>query len=171
MFKITKTYTDYNGDEKTEDFWFNLDKVELSEIALGPSGGLDALIERVINTNDSATIIATFKDIILKAYGERTPDGRFAKVDDFGHPLSVKFSQTAVFPELFMEIAFDAEKAAEFINGCVPTEMTAQTTETTKEALDKLKGGAPVSSTLAEMNARQRAVQMSHAKPINPAES
>jgi hypothetical protein len=163
MFKITKTYTDYNGDEKTEDFWFNLDKAEITELALGPDGGLDALIERIIRTNDTATIVDTFKTIILKAYGEKTPDGRFAKVDDFGRPLSVRFSQTAAFPELFMDIAFDADKAAEFINGCMPTDMVGQSSDIAQEALDKIKSGESVSKTMAEMNAKQKVVQLSHA--------
>ena len=34
MLKKTITYTDYNGSERTEDFYFNLSKAEIMEMEL-----------------------------------------------------------------------------------------------------------------------------------------
>lgn len=120
MFSITKTYTDYNGIEKTETFWFNLNQRELSKLALGPSGGLDSVISEIVSTNDMGRTMELLEDIVLSAYGKKMPDGRFAKTDDEGRRYADKFKQTAVFDELFMELFLDADKLIAFINGVVP---------------------------------------------------
>ena len=40
MLKKTITYTDYNDNERTEDFYFNFSKAELTEMELSTVGGL-----------------------------------------------------------------------------------------------------------------------------------
>lgn len=121
MLKKTITYTDYNGEERTEDFWFNLTKAEVLEMELGITGGLTAMINRVMAAQDVPTIMNIFKDIITKAYGEKSPDGRrFIKKDKDGRLLVEGFMETEAFSNLFTELAFDAEKAAAFVNGIVP---------------------------------------------------
>lgn len=123
---ITKTikYTDYNGVEREENFLFNLSKAELMEMEMGTTGGLAETIKKIIETQDSPSIIKLFKDLILKAYGEKSPDGkRFIKVNDEGVPLSVGFSQTEAYSQLFMELATDAEEAAKFVNGIIPADL------------------------------------------------
>ena len=123
---ITKTikYTDYNGVEREEPFMFNLSKAELMEMEMGTTGGLAEMIQSIIDTQDAPAIIKIFKDIILKAYGEKSADGkRFVKVSDAGVPLSIGFSQTEAFSQLFMELATDADAAAKFIKGIIPSDM------------------------------------------------
>lgn len=127
MIGITKTYTDYNGVEKTETFYFNLTKTELAKLALGPAGGLDNMLQEIINANDMGRIMELVESIVLMAYGKKTPDGRFIKVDDDGHKLSVRFSQSAAYDEFFMDLMFDPDKLVDFINGCVPSELSAET--------------------------------------------
>lgn len=120
---ITKTikYTDYNGVEREEKFLFNLSKAELMEMEMGTTGGLTEMIQKIIETQDAPSIIKIFKELILKAYGEKSADGkRFIKVNDQGVPLSVAFSQTEAYSQLFMELATDSVKAAEFVKGIVP---------------------------------------------------
>ena len=117
MLKKTMTYTNYNGEEITEDFYFNLTKAEVMEMELTTQGGLVEKIERIVAAKDVAEIIAVFKEIILKAYGVKSPDGkRFIKNDE----LREAFAQTEAYSDLFMELATDAEKASEFINGIAP---------------------------------------------------
>ena len=126
MIKIAKEYEDYNGEKKVQDFWFHLNEVELTEMTAMPAGGLDGFISNAINSNDDAAMLDFFKDLLLRAYGEKTQDGRFIKEDELtGAPLSRRFKQTAAFPLIYMELAQDADKAAEFVNGCVPKDMTA----------------------------------------------
>ena len=138
MLKKTITYKDYNGTERTEDFYFNLTKAEVMEMEMSTSGGLAEMIENIVKAQDTPSIIKIFKDLILKAYGEKSPDGkRFMKVNDAGVPLSVAFSQTEAFSILFMELATDAEAASNFVNGIIPSidNAKAPTSASTNSAL------------------------------------
>ena len=117
MLKKTVTYTDYNGSECTEDFYFNLTKAEIMEMELTTVGGLSAMIEKIVAAKDGPTIIKTFKDLVLKAYGEKSADGRrFIKSPE----IAEAFSQTEAYSQIFMELATDDEAAAKFVNGIIP---------------------------------------------------
>lgn len=121
MLKKTIEYTDFNGNERKEDFYFNLTETECLEMEGSIKGGLTAMIEQVCNTDDMPTAIKVFKDFIMKSYGERSLDGKyFMKVNEAGIPLNIAFSQTEAFNKLFMELAMDPKKAAEFFNGVIP---------------------------------------------------
>lgn len=123
MLKKTITYTDYNGLERTEDFYFNLSQAELMEMELGTNGGMAEMIKRIVSAQDAPSIIKIFKEIILKAYGVKSPDGkRFEKSKE----ITSAFEQTEAYSQLFVELATDAEKASEFINGVVPNDDNAQ---------------------------------------------
>lgn len=116
---ITKTikYVDYNGTEREEKFLFNLSKAELMEMEMGTTGGLAEAIQKIVEAQDAPQIIKIFKELILKAYGQKSADGkRFIKSKE----LSEEFSQTEAYSQLFMELATNAEKAAEFVKGIVP---------------------------------------------------
>jgi len=124
MLKKTIKYTDYNGVVREEQFMFHLTKAELMEMEMGTTGGLAEQIQRIVESQDSASIIKIFKDIILKAYGEKSADGkRFIKINDAGVPLSVGFSQTEAYSQLFMELATDADAASNFIKGIIPADI------------------------------------------------
>lgn len=120
MLKKTIKYTDYNGVERTEDFYFNLSKAELSEMELETPGGFSALLAKITATQDTPSLVKIFKGLILRAYGEKSDDGkRFIKSEE----LSQAFSQTEAYSELFIELASDADAAAAFINGIVPADI------------------------------------------------
>lgn len=117
MLKKTIKYEDYNGNEITEDFYFNLSKAEVTEMELSRTGGLGSYIERIVAAQDTPAIIKEFKELILKAYGVKSEDGkRFIKSEE----LSLAFSQTEAYTELFMELATDAEAASAFVSGIIP---------------------------------------------------
>lgn len=119
MLKKTIPYNDYNGGERTEDFYFNLSKAEIMEMEMGTTGGFVEMINRIVAAQDTASIVKIFKEIILKAYGVKSPDGkRFIKSKE----LSEEFAQTEAYSNLFMELATDADAAAAFINGIVPAD-------------------------------------------------
>ena len=120
MLKKRISYTDYNGNKREEDFYFNLTKAEIMEMEMSTTGGLTEMIQRIIETQDAPSIIKVFKDIIMKSYGEKSPDGkRFVKSQE----LSEGFSQTEAYSELFMELASDSEAASKFVNGIIPADM------------------------------------------------
>ena len=117
MLKKTITYTDYNGTERTEDFYFNLSKAEVMEMEMGIDGGMTAMIERIVAAKNAPEIIAIFKKLVLQSYGEKSADGkRFIKSKE----LSEAFSQTEAYSILFMELATNADEAAKFVNGIIP---------------------------------------------------
>ena len=118
MLKKTITYTDYNGTTRKEDFYFNLTQAEVTELEVSVEGGLVEQINRIIAAQNGKVIIETFKDIILRAYGEKSPDGRrFIKNQE----VRDAFAQTEAYSKLFMELATDAKAASEFVNGIVPS--------------------------------------------------
>lgn len=120
MLKKTITYTDYNGTERKEDFYFNLTKAEIMEMEMGTAGGMAEMIQRIVAAQDAPTIIKIFKDLILKAYGQKSPDGkRFIKNQD----LRDEFEQTEAYSILFMELAQDDKAAANFVNGIMPADI------------------------------------------------
>ena len=117
MLKKTITYTDYNGTERTEDFYFNLTKAEILDMEMSEVGGLTAKLNRIIESKDNRELMKHFKYIIHRAYGEKSDDGRrFIKSDE----ISTGFEQTEAYEELFMELFSDATKAADFVNGIIP---------------------------------------------------
>lgn len=117
MLKKTITYTDYNGNERTEDFYFNLSKAEVMEMEMSTTGGMAEMIQKIVSAQDAPAIIKIFKEIILKSYGEKSPDGkRFIKSEE----IARAFSQTEAYSELYMELSTDADAAAAFVRGIVP---------------------------------------------------
>lgn len=123
MLKKTITYTDYNQVERTEDFYFNLTKAEVMEMEMSTSGGMAEMIQRIVTEKDAPAIIKIFKDLVLKAYGQKSPDGkRFIKSDE----LSTAFAQTEAYSNLFMELATNADEAAKFVNGIIPSSQPAK---------------------------------------------
>lgn len=119
MLKKTITYTDYDGLERTEDFYFNLSKAEVIEMEVGTEGGMRAMLERIVAAKDGRRIMEAFKEIIAKSYGEKSLDGRrFQKSKE----ISEAFMQTEAYSQLFMELVTDSQAAAAFVNGIVPQE-------------------------------------------------
>lgn len=127
MIKQTITYQDYNDVTRTEDFYFNLTQAEIMEMELGTTGGLAEMIKKIIAAQDAPAIIKIFKDLILKAYGEKSADGKhFVKSEE----ISTAFSQTEAYSQLFMKLATDAEAAAKFVNGIIPANMDKSVSNT-----------------------------------------
>lgn len=123
MLKLTETYTDFNGTERTEDFHFNLTKAEIMEMEMGTSGGMAEMIQRIVAAQDGPAIIKIFKDLVLKAYGQKSPDGRrFVKNQE----LREEFAQTEAYSQIFMRLATDPDAAAKFVNGIMPQDLVQQ---------------------------------------------
>lgn len=144
MLKETITYTDYRGNERTEDFYFNLTRAELMEMELTTDGGLSEYIQRIIKAQNQADIVAIFKKLLLQAYGIRSEDGRrFQKSEE----ISKAFSETEAYSILFMELASDDKRASDFFNAIVP-ELTEEEKRRAEEAdLKVLPGKAPIEIT------------------------
>lgn len=121
MYAKKIKFTDFNGNEREQTFYFNLTKAELTEMQLSHEGGLQEYLQRIIDSQKTTEIADIFKKLILMAYGEKSDDGmRFIKKDPVRGRLSDEFEQTDAYSELFMELAQNESAASEFINGILP---------------------------------------------------
>lgn len=117
MIKKTITYTDFNGTERTESFYFNLTKAELTLMDFSQAGGLVTKIEGILEAKDDAEILRIFKDLISSSYGVKSEDGkRFVKNES----LLEDFKSTEAYSQIFMELMQDEGAAVAFINGVLP---------------------------------------------------
>jgi hypothetical protein len=123
VLKKTITYTDFNGEEVKEDFFFHLSKAELVELEMGHEGGLSKAMERIIATDDRNAIVQEFKKIILLSYGRKSMDGkRFIK----NATMREEFESSQAYSTLFMELVTVTDSAIEFMNGIIPTDMAEE---------------------------------------------
>lgn len=119
MLKKTVTYVDFDGNERTEDFFFNLTEQEIAEMELSTEGGLGNFINKAVAAKSQVELIELFKKLILAAYGVKSADGRhFVKND----AVREDFMSTQAFSDIYMELVQDADKASAFFNGIVPKE-------------------------------------------------
>lgn len=119
MIKKTITYVDYNGNVRTEDFYFNLNKAEIVRMEMSTKGGMVEMISRIVAAQDAPSLISVFEEMIQKSYGIKTPDGRgFVKRRE---DLE-SFMATEAYSQLFMELVTDADVAAEFLNKIIPND-------------------------------------------------
>lgn len=121
MFTKTITYTDFNGVERKEAFYFNLSENEVVEMEFGTNGGYTELLNKIIAAKDQESLLKEIKKFILKAYGEKSSDGRrFMKSEE----ISRAFSETPAFTKLYMEFLFNDLAFAEFVNAIIPTNVS-----------------------------------------------
>lgn len=121
MLKKTFTFTDFDGNERKEDHYFNLMESEILDMQLEVPGGLMSLIEQISQAQDVPELMRLFKIIIKKSYGKKSPDGRrFIKSDE----IFSEFESTEAYSQLFMELLTDGEAGAAFIKGILPKNRT-----------------------------------------------
>ena len=130
MYAKKIKFVDFDGNPREETFYFNLSKAEIMKMQLEVKGGLTAVIEKIQETKDVPALIELFADLIKRAYGAKSADGRnFVKNDKIWED----FESTNAYSELYMELATNADAAADFINAVVPAEYAAES----KKALEE----------------------------------
>lgn len=121
MYAKKIKFTDFNGNEREQTFYFNLTKAELAELQLSHEGGLQEYLQKIIDSQKTTEIAEIFKKLILMSYGEKSDDGmRFIKKDPVRGRLADEFEQTDAYSELFMELAQNDVAASEFMNNILP---------------------------------------------------
>lgn len=117
MYVKPITYTDYDGVQHTDKFYFNISKAELIEMDASETGGLTKRLQEIVDANETADIFKRVKSIILKAYGRKSPDGkRFIKSLE----MSQEFEQTEAYSELIMEFMQNPKSFEEFMRHTLP---------------------------------------------------
>lgn len=126
MLKKTITYTDLNGVERKEDFYFNLSKMEVIKLQDSVKGGYDIRLKAIAADLNGADIMEFFEDLIMRSYGEKSEDGRrFMKSEE----ISRAFMETPAYEVLFEELIFDDKAAADFVNAIMPPDLTKKVLE------------------------------------------
>lgn len=119
MLKKTITYTDYNGTERTEDFYFNLSRAEITEMELSMEGGMRAYIQKIIAAKSQLALVTLFKEIVMKAYGKKSADGRLFMKND---AIRAEFEAHPAYSMIYMDLVTDEAKASAFVNGIMPAD-------------------------------------------------
>lgn len=120
MLKREIKYEDFNGDEVSEVFYFNISKPELIELEVEHKEGFRKMLEHIIESKDQKELIKTFKELILLAYGQKSEDAKhFVKSEK----LREEFSQSAAYNTLFIELATSDNAAITFLKGVLPKDM------------------------------------------------
>lgn len=117
------TYTDFDGNERKETFYFNLTKAEIVEMEYSEVGGFTAMIQNIIDAKDESRIIALFKKLVLLAYGEKSADGKYFNKDE---NIKYRFEHSQAYSDIFMELATNTEAAVAFVNGIIPSDVAKE---------------------------------------------
>lgn len=130
MYVKQITYTDYNGETRTEPFYFNLNKGELIKIQLSKNGGYETYLNRLITTENQSEMIEVFDQFIKMSYGVKSDDGKkFIKNQE----VLDDFIQSEAYSELITELLTNDKTSADFFNGILPAELIAEITKEVKE--------------------------------------
>lgn len=125
MLKETITFTDYNGESRSEDHFFNLTEAEITKMQLGVDGGLSERLMKIKNENNIPAMMEFFEDLIRRSYGRKTSDGRFVKKAEYYD----EFESSEAYSEFFMSLISDADVADRFTKGIIPAKLLARVNE------------------------------------------
>ena len=141
MYKMTVTYPDFDGTERKEDFYFHLSKSEITKMNFATPGGMEAYLNKIINSKDGEQIMNTFDMFITKSYGVKSEDGKnFRKSPE----ILEEFLSSAAYDQIFMELCTDSDKAAKFVNGIIPADLAKEIDKMNKNNVTAMPGAAPV---------------------------
>lgn len=116
MLKKVVTYTDFNGDERSETLYFNLTEVEVARLEVRYPGGLEKHINNLNAQERPDEVLDLFETVLKMAYGTKSDDGRhFHKSEE----ETKKFGDSAAYTKIFVELLTDDAKAADFFNAMV----------------------------------------------------
>lgn len=117
MLKKTITYVDYDGIERTEDFYFNLSRSEIILLETTTRGGYASMLQRIIDSKDNVELMNIFTELIKKSYGVKSEDGKhFIK----NETVVNDFINSAAFDQMFVEFFTTENAAADFAAGIIP---------------------------------------------------
>lgn len=123
MHAYTVSYEDFNGNPRTETLYFHMANSELimMEAEYEKFGGISGRLRQVVLDREGSVIVEFVKDLVSKSYGRKSEDGRrFVKTEE----ERVEFLQSNAYEQIFLELAFNATKAAEFVNKVLPVNLS-----------------------------------------------
>lgn len=136
MLKKTITYVDFNGKEKTEDYYFHIGSSEV--VKLKAAGFFDAFTEITTSLDDEnfAKLVEVIEQIIEKSFGVKTEDGGFDKDDKTAYN---RFKKSEAYDKFFMELITNESSVMSFLKGVFPADMIANLEEKVAAAMKERK--------------------------------
>lgn len=133
MIKKTVTYEDYNGEMRTETFYFHFTEAEILDMEMSTEGGFAERIQKIVDAKDQSALMKLIKKFVIDAYGVKSDDGkRFNKSDE----VKAAFLECPAYSDIFMDMVTNDELAAEFVNGVIPKNMKKRFAEVTAGKAD-----------------------------------
>ena len=140
MIKKNITYFDFDGEERTDAFYFNLSKAELMDIELDYDGNMSRAMNTMLEKRDMKGVLGLLGKLVRKAYGEKSADGRrFLKNQE----LEDSFATTDAYSNLLIELVNDENKLRAFVTGVIPTDMRTEVEKKMAEAEAEEAKAAP----------------------------
>ena len=131
MYEKNIKFTDFFGNERTEKRYFNLSEAEVLDAQFDKQGDFSQLVQGIANTKDTEALGKLFKEIILRSYGEPSPDGIYFNKSK---EIRDRFENSALYNALYTELLFDADAASDFINHVIPVDSIQKLSDKVKEA-------------------------------------
>ena len=133
MVKRTIKYTDFNGEQRVEDFYFNLTAAEVAKMEWSKNGGLSTFMKRIFDAKDVTEITKVIDQVIMEAYGEKSDDGKyFVKGKD--HEKARAFMETQAYSDFYFDLISRKGAMAQFFNELVPKELASKAEVLAKQA-------------------------------------
>ena len=133
MLKKTIIYEDYNGEQRTRDFYFHMNQVEFAKLNGEVPGGLEKRINEIIEDKDNDAMLRMIDLLVTRSYGKFDEDDEFTKVDRNGRPLYEKFVNTDAYDKLIIELVTGENNIVNFLKGILPKDLQNKLEEKTKE--------------------------------------
>lgn len=123
MFKITQKYTDYNGNERTDDLYFNFTEPQLRKFLMQQPEFSQENLAEIMATKDLNQMLQTLQVLFVAAYGKKSEDGRsFVKNKE----IQEEFEGSAAFAQLMEDIMYkgDEKTVEEFLINIFPAKFS-----------------------------------------------
>lgn len=137
MLEHTITYDDFNGNERTDKFYFHLAESSIVEIAMdvlgfdvGPNVDVQKILERIVARGNAGEVMRTFRSLIEKSVGQKSEDGRRF---DQSPEIVNEFMQSNAYQNLFMHLMTDPEFRDDFFEKALPPKLAQKFSQARNE--------------------------------------
>ena len=129
MIKKTITFEDYNGEDRTKDFYFHMNQVEFSKLNGEVPGGIEKRMQKIIEDRDEDALLRIIDLIVSRSYGEFDEADEFTKVSKTGRPLYEKFVNTDAYDQLIIELIQNEDNIVTFLKSIMPKKVQGRIDE------------------------------------------
>lgn len=117
MYKKTFTYKDFDGNTRTEDFYFNVSKPEVAKLQFSYKGGMDKYLQEIVDAEDLPAMYDFFSKLVEMSYGVKSEDGRRFIKDE---QTTKEFMETEAYNEYLFLLMSNENEMNAFIEGALP---------------------------------------------------